>query len=168
MEATFPEPTELAATDAVGSKLERYKILLKQALDKQDKYETSKSLTFRLILGQCTSVLKGKLDSHATFNDLQKANDVVGLMKLLKSEVYSMTSYQYEYWSMQASLSKLVNLTQHNQEGLAIAQLEATEEVCGLMIPEKYRDKTRGEQVVARDKLLACIYNTQRTCPKII
>jgi hypothetical protein len=163
VEAKFPEPDELE--EAKGSnKLERHRILLKQALDKQDKYEVSNSLTFRLILGQCTLVLKGKLDSNANFKELQKASNVAGLMKLLKSEVYSTTSNQYEFWLMQASLSKLVNLTQFEQEGLAsyskkfIAQLEATEEVCGLIIPEKYRGKTKEEQVVARDKLLACMF----------
>jgi hypothetical protein len=65
---------------------------------------------------------------------------------------------------MQASLSKLVNLTQHESESIAsygkkfVAQLEATEEVSGLLIPAKYRDKTQEEQAVARDKLLACMF----------
>jgi hypothetical protein len=163
-EATFPEPNELDPKEAQGSKLERYRILLKQALEKQDKYDTSKGLTFRLILGQCHPVLKQKLESNATFPNLQTTNDVAGLMKLLKSLVYSTDSNQYEFWSMQASLSKLVNLTQLDTEGLAsygkrfLAQLEATEEVNGFLIPDKYRTKTAAEQQVARGKLLACMF----------
>lgn len=93
-DATFPEPPELDDADAVGAKLEKYRILLKMALDKQDKYETAKGLTFRLILGQCTVVLQGKVESDATFKDLQKAKDVAGIMKLLEERGVQLKSWR--------------------------------------------------------------------------
>ena len=163
-EATFAEPAELAPDEAKGSKLEKYRILLKMALDKQDKYDTAKGLTFRLIIGQCNVILRGKVENDTKFENLQKGNDVAGLMKLLKSVAYSTVTTQHEFWSMQAALSKLINITQYDNENVPTfgkrftAQLEATEEVFGRIVPPKYQAKTKVEQDAARDQLLACIF----------
>jgi hypothetical protein len=110
-------------------------------------------------------ILRGKIENNTKFKALQKGNDVAGLMKLLKSVAYSTVSTQHEFWSMQAALSKLVNMAQYDEEGVPsygkrfTAQLEATEEVFGrIVLPNKYQAKSKDEQEATRDQLLACMF----------
>ena len=98
------------------------------------------------------------------FEDLQKGNEVAGLMKLLKSVAYSTVTTQHKFWLMQALLSKLINIAQYENETIPsfgkrfTAQLEATEEVFGRIVPPKYQAKTKVKQDAARDQLLACMF----------
>ena len=89
------------------------------ALDKQEKYKGDKARVFRLIVGQCVPMMKSKLEHEPTYSTVETSKDVVELMKLMKKLVYSTTSNQYEFWTMQASLTTLLTLTQHEKEGLA-------------------------------------------------
>jgi hypothetical protein len=162
-EATFPEPPDLPDDQAKGAKLEKYKIQLKMALDEEKKYKSDKARVFRLIMGQCVPLMRSKLENEPTFKTLEQNKDVAGLMKLMKSLVYSTTSHQYEFWTMQASLTTLLTLKQHEKEGIAtfgkrfLAQLEATELVWGKLIPTKYSAKTDDEKTKAMHKFLACV-----------
>ena len=134
------------------------------ALDKQDKYDTAKGLMFRLIIGQCNMILQGKVENDTKFEALQKGNDIAGLMKLLKSVAYSTATTEHEFWLLQVSLSKLINIAQYENESVPsfgkrfTAHLEATEEVFGRIVPPKYQAKTKVEQDAARDQLLACLF----------
>jgi hypothetical protein len=163
-EATFPEPADLPDADAKGTKMEKYKIQLKMALDKQEKYKADKARVFRLIVGQCVPMMRAKLEAEPTYPNLEASKDVAGLMKLMQTLVYSTTGNQYEFWTMQASMTTLLTLTQHPQESLAnfgkkfMAQLEATELVHGQLIPTKYQGKTDAEKKVAMNKYLACVF----------
>ena len=163
-EGDFPEPTDLPDAEAKGTKLEKYRIQLKMILDKQEKYRADKARVFRLIVGQCVPMMKTKLEHSPTYKTLESAKDVIGLMKVMKTLVYSTTSDQYEFWTMQATLTTLLTLTQHDGENIAtfgkkfMAQLEATELVWGTLIPQKYKVKTDYEQSAAMNKFLACVF----------
>ena len=163
-EATFTEPADLPETEAKGTKLEKYKIQLKMVLDEQKKYKSDKACVFRLIVGQCVPLMKNKLENEATFKTLEAGKDVVGLIKLMKTLVYSTSNHQYEFWTMQASLTTLLTLKQHEKEGVAsfgkkfLAQLEATELVWGKLTPTKYAGATDDEQAKATNKFLACAF----------
>jgi hypothetical protein len=162
-EGTFTEPPDLPDADAKGAKLEKYKIQLKMVLDKQEKYKADKARVFRLIMGQCAATMKNKIENEPTFQALEQAKDVAGLMALMKTLVYSTTSQQYEFWTMQASLTTMLTLKQHKKEGMAsfgkkfLAQKEATELVCGKLIPPKYSQATDDEQTKAYNKFMACV-----------
>lgn len=163
-EATFTEPADLSEDDAKGTKLEKYKIQLKMVLDEEKKYKSDKARVFRLIVGQCVPLMKNKLENEPTFKTLEAGKDVIGLTKLMKTLVYSTADHQYEFWTMQASLTTLLTLKQHEKEGVAsfgkkfLAQLEATELVWGKLIPSKYSGGTDIEQAVAMNKFLACAF----------
>jgi spore coat polysaccharide biosynthesis predicted glycosyltransferase SpsG len=118
-EGDFPEPADLPDEAAKGTKLEKYRIQLKMALDKQEKYNANKAQLFRLIAEQCVPMMRSKLEHKPTYNTVETSKDVVELMKLMKKLVYSTNSNQYEFWTMQASLTTLLTQTQHGKEGLA-------------------------------------------------
>jgi hypothetical protein len=93
-EGDFPKPANLPDEAAKGTKLEKYRIQIKMALDKQEKYEGDKARVFRLIMGQCVPVMRSKLEHEPTFSTVEISKNVVELMKNL---VYSTTSNQYEF-----------------------------------------------------------------------
>lgn len=158
-ETEHDEPDD-PGEDATKGEIERYKMLLKMSLDDERLYLQNKSKVFRIIVGQCVSVLRNKIESLDGYAVLVEEDDVVGLLVKLRELIYSTENVQYEYWTMQASLKNLLNMSQQGKESLAgyskrfMAQLEVTEEVWGPLRPET----NTGDSEESRNKFLACVF----------
>ena len=63
--------------------------------------------------------MKNKLEAMREYSELEKKDDVVRLLKMIKELSYSSTEVRYEYWSMTTMLSKLVNICQGDTETMA-------------------------------------------------
>lgn len=160
-EAVFSEP--IAPKDASNrAEMEKYKMLLGRWIDDEKEYRRDKSKVFRVIMTQSTTAMQNKIESLPEYKQMEKDDDVLALLKRMKQLVYSTDKAQYEYWTMQATMRKLTNLTQHEKETLTdfykrfLNQLEATEAVWGDMTPMKMNGKK--EQDAAREKYLACVF----------
>jgi hypothetical protein len=145
--------------------VERYKMLLKMCLEKQEKYQTAKSKVFKIIVGQCKASMRNKLEALAVYEKLEEEDDVAGLMEEIRKLVYATDNTQFQYWRMQASWKTLVNMKQGDREALQVfatrflKQVESTEEVWG----ELYSRNLSGENIdkvqkPARDAFLACLF----------
>jgi len=162
-EATFTEPNTPADT-ATRAEMKRYEMKLRMVFDKEEQYHSDKAKLFRVIMGQCTTAMKNKVESTAGYDELEKNDDVIGLLKVLKSHAYTTDNVQYEYWIMQASMRKLIEMKQEPRESLSafakrfLAQLEVTEDVWGMLIPHKMKGKPTADQEAARNKYLACVF----------
>ncbi len=162
-EPTFNEPTAPADT-ATKAEFEKYKMQLKMVFDEWKQYEKDKAKVFQIILGQCHAAMKNKVEGLSEFADLQKKDDVSGLLGKMKELVYSTTSVQYEYWTMQAPMRKLLTMHQSPGESLEsfsrrfLSQQEVTEDVWGKMVPSKMKGKPSAEQEAAKSKYLACVF----------
>jgi hypothetical protein len=145
--------------------VERYKILLKMCIEKQEKYRQDKAKVFLIIMGQCKPAMRNKLEALKKYETLEEEDDVAGLMEEIRVLVYATDNTQYEYWKMQASMKTLVNLRQGEKEALQVfatrflKQVESTEEIWGELYPRiKVGESIEGVQKPARDAFLACLF----------
>lgn len=152
------EPTEPREVSVTEVRLKKYDRELTEYLRENAKYKEHKSKVF-VIRGQCTLNMKNKLESMPTYEELEKKDDVVGLLKLLKDLTFTTTDVQYEHWAMVESLKKAVNMEQEDGEGLAgyyrrfWIQIDATEAQWGSLVPTNL-----GNDDETRDKFLACLF----------
>ena len=162
-EATFDEPDEPDDEDS-KAQMEKHRMLLKMHFEEEKQYKRDKARLFRIILGQCLPSMRNKVEALPEYSDLEKDDDVVGLLTKMKDLVYSTDNNQYEYWTMQASVRKFVNLEQGPKESLEnfgnrfLDQQDMTEKVWGQLIPMKMKGKATAEQEEARGKFLACLF----------
>jgi len=89
---------------------------------------------------------------------------VIGLLNKMKDLAYTTDNVQYEFWTMQAAMSRLVSMRQDPRESLNnfckrfLGQLDVTEDVWGKLIPNNMKGKKAEEQEKARNKYLACVF----------
>ena len=55
--------------------------------------------------------MKSKLNSDPEYGDLEKKNDVVGLMKKLKNMAFMVDGVQYSYWTRMLMLNASVHFS---------------------------------------------------------
>jgi hypothetical protein len=145
-EPKFKEPDD-PGKDATPAQVRKYEILFKKNLEKEEKYLMEKSKAFRLIMGQCSTAMRNKLESLGEHPDLEENDNITGLLSKMNELVYSTGNDQYEYWVMQSAITKLVTLRREPKESLNHyynrfnGQLESTEKVWGLLIPSIMKGK---------------------------
>ena len=163
----FDEPQ---APAGVGDKppsmaeLERFKMKLKQVLDKQERFDQDKGRLFRELASLCDTAMQHKSQSHEKYKELEKDHDVTGLMSLYKELVYSTDNSQEQYWVMAEQMSTLCNLYQTRKETLADfwnrwdGQRKVTEAIYGPLIPSIMKGKATEQQERARDAFLSRLF----------
>ena len=162
-EAVFTEPT-IPPDDKDRAAMEKYKMLLRNWIDDEKDYLKEKSKIFRVIMSHCTPAMKNKVENIPEFTKLEADDDVIALLGKMKELVYSTDKAQYEFWTMQAAMRKLINLKQGANENLTdfnrrfLDQQEVTEVVWGQMTPQLLKDKSDDVQTAARDRYLACLF----------
>lgn len=161
-EATFPEPPE-PKEDASRAAMEKYKMLFRMSIEDKKQYDKDKSRMFRIIMGQCKLSMKNKIESMAEYPKLEEDDDVVGLLAMMKQVAFSAEKVQYEFWTKQAMMRKLITMKQDKESITGfhkrfMAQLEVTEQAWGKLIPHEMKGKPTAEQEAARDKFLACVF----------
>ena len=89
-EAVFEEPDDLGADNVTTrGDLEKYRADLYTFRRGKKNYIDDKAKVFGLIMGRCHPTMKSKVESDQDFPDLEKNDDVVGLLKKLKKLAYS-------------------------------------------------------------------------------
>jgi hypothetical protein len=162
-ETEFEDP-KMPAENAKRPEIELFRMKMSRKLDKEEQYMNDKGKVFGIVVRQCHVTLKNKIENHEDYDQMEKEGDVIGLLKLIKEIIYGTENNQYEYWTMQASVCKLLSMSQGSKESLLnfgkrfVAQLKVTEEVWGKMIPYKMKGKPTEEQENARSKYLACVF----------
>jgi hypothetical protein len=134
-EAVFEEPDDLGADNVTTrGDLEKYRADLYTFRRGKKNYIDDKAKVFGLIMGRCHPTMKSKVESDQDFHDLEKNDDVVGLLKKLKKLAYSTGNNQYSYWVIHEQMRKFMTLWQDPRESLPnfgvrfIAQQEVMEE----------------------------------------
>jgi len=95
---------------------------------------------------------------------METDDDIIALLGKMKELAYSTDKTQYEFWTMQAAMRKLINLRQGTKENLTdfhkrfLDQQEVTEIVWGQMVPHNMKGKSSNEQAKARGRYLACLF----------
>ena len=162
-ETTFQEPTAVDEKDPWSTK-KKYELQLKQHMDNEKNYARDKAKCFRVIMAQCEPAMRNTIENIDSYDKMEEDDDVIKLLKKIIELVYSTGTTQYEYWVMQASVRKLITMTQDEKESLTdfhnrfVAQQEVSESVWGKMIPQVKLSETADKQEEARQSLLACVF----------
>ena len=152
-----PKVTKEAATSPFA--LKKYDTELRRYYNKLDKYEEHKAKVFIIIKGQCTLKTKNQIESMKDYADIQKTDDVIKLLKCLKELAFTTVEVQYEYWTLQQSMRKLLTMRQQENEGLPsfykrfINEVDVTETQWGTLVPTKIGNDTK-----TRNKFLTCVF----------
>jgi hypothetical protein len=139
-------------------------MMLSMSYKKAEQYEQEKAQLFRVIIGQCKLVLKTKVESLPKFKEMDEADDVLGLLGLIETQVYNTDNVQYDYWTMQATMRTLLSMRQKPKELLGefakrfLAQQEMTERIWGKLVPSKMKGKNSDVQDKSRLQFLACVF----------
>ena len=158
-ETEFKEPRD-PGSRATKGQLEKYKMELRIYLEDGKRYQRQKGRVFLIILGQCTAAMKNKLEGLPEYKELEKNDDVKGLLEKIKALVYSTDNVRFEYWNMMVAMKKLHLLNQGPKETMAnycarfLAQVDVTEEEWGPLTPARKRE-TIPEEEETQDELTA-------------
>ena len=162
---TEPTPPKVKKGDDVSpGEMDGFKIKLRMVIDQQRDYDRNKSKVLRLIMQQCSTAMKNKVEGSPEHPELEEKDDVIGLLKLIEQFAFSTENVQYEFWTQQASMRTLLTMQQQPKESLAnyerrhTAQTEVTETVCGKLILHKYSKEKPDEQEKVRNKLLSAAF----------
>jgi hypothetical protein len=167
-EATFDEPEAPTAKEVKEdpSTMEVYKEEQRHYRKETEKYKEDKAKVFVIILGQCTEVTKGKLQSDKTkFEQLEVDYDVAGLLKQLKMMAFGDGGDQNKVWSLQLALRRLTAINQGPSESVTryykrfIGASEVIEEQWGDFVPPKLvSGNSAADKAAARGKIMSMIF----------
>ncbi len=132
-----------------------------QIKDKKTHNE-NKCKAFGIVLEQCKEITKSAVKSDPTFDTLERKDDVVGLLNLIRNLCYGTDSKRYKSWTQQALLRRTIGFGQLQGESLQkyatnfIEQVRVLEESFGPFVPtidlittvELTREIGEGEDVV--------------------
>lgn len=120
-EKDFPEPKPpVTASDKKDQvKLARYKEKLSSNTRDKKEYIDRKAKVFAVILGQCTREMISRLEANPSFADIEKTDDVIGLLDMLKATSHSKADVQEPYWALQQDVRRLTALNQGKHETVA-------------------------------------------------
>ena len=90
----------------------------KRQLDKKEEYEKDKCKAFGIIMGQCLELTKEVVKADKSFKVLEEADNVKGLLALLRDLCYGTDKKRYVCWIQQTQLRRAVTLTQQPTESL--------------------------------------------------
>ena len=165
---TFPEPAEPAGDKPEDkpstAQIEKYKMQLKMSMEKEEKFTQDKGRLFRSIKSLCSPALQHKLEANKNYPPLDDANDLRGLMNLIKEIVYGTDEGKAPYWKMQAAMVKLHTIYQQDRKSTGDfhdrfnAQLKVTESIWGPLIPSVMKGKPTGQQDEAREAYIARLF----------
>ena len=169
------EPTAPVApeteTRTVAAALRKYDKEIDHYLKDLKQYKKNKGIVFVVIMGQCSPAMKNKLKSMSEFKQLDKDNDVIGLLKLIKNLTHAKVDIQYEHWCAMQSVRKLLLIQQHEREDLTayydrlVANRDVAEEQWGKLLPTKLVSDSTDEDEV-RNRFQACIFLAGADKPK--
>ena len=88
------EPEEVKppkdSTDTIA--MEEWKMKYKMRAEQEREYRTFRAAMFSLILGQCTQLMKDKLQAKPTYDDIKKKRDGIALLALIKQTTFTYDS----------------------------------------------------------------------------
>jgi hypothetical protein len=108
----FTEPADLAATGVSAAR----KRLWERQVDKLGKRESyleeNMKTIYSLVWGQCTEIMRQRLEALPSFNTMSTKGDSIGLLKAIKSLVYNFQSQKYLPHSLHLAAQQFYNCKQ--------------------------------------------------------
>ena len=122
---------------------------------------------FVIIKGQCSLMMKNKVESMTDYKKWEEDDDVIGLLNGLKELSFSTVDIQYEYWIVSQSLKSVMTMRQQDKESLNgyykrfINLVDVAEIQWGTLVPTKI-----GMDDAMRNKFLTCTFLAGVDCKR--
>lgn len=161
----FTKPSAPTGKDPALGKVTEYKADLANYHKEQKQYQDDKEKVFSVILGQCTVVVKTRLEQDEDFREIEERSDVVSLLGKLKEMAFGTGGVQEPMWALQTVTRRLAAINQGQTESLSHYYkrfkdiVEVVEAQWGEYYPSKLVDNTVGDdKAKVRKKYLACVF----------
>ena len=121
--------------------LRKFELDYKRQLDKMEDYQKDKCKAFGIILGQCRELTREVVKADKSYKDLEKSDDVAGLLGLLHDLCYGTDKKRYEKWIQQAQFRRAVTFSQQPTKSLQkfatnfMEQVKTLEDISGPLVP---------------------------------
>ena len=139
----FPEIPVPSGSKVPPAVLKKYEMDYKRQLDQKEDFEKDMCKAFGIILGQCRELTKEVVKSDKSYKALERADNVTGLLSLLRDLCYGTNKKRYARWIQQAQLRRTVNFSQQTTETIQqfganfVEQVKTYEDLCGPLVPVK-------------------------------
>ena len=74
----------------------------KRLLERKEDFQKDKCKAFGIVLGQCRQLTKEVVKADKTFRAIEKADDVTGLLSIIRDLCYGTDKKRYVPWVQQA------------------------------------------------------------------
>ena len=129
------------------------------------KYREQKSRVFVIIMGQCTTAMKHKVEGSKGYDEMETNDDVVALLQLIKDLSFTNTNVQYPFFAVADQWRRVGLLHQFKDEPITtyynrwMAHVEALESQYGPLVPNELVDDTNGiDKPEAGQRFKACLF----------
>lgn len=164
-EPTAPQP--LKTDEQMNADWKKYEKALDRYNKKMDLYEENKSKVFIVIMGQCTPLMRHKVEGHDKFEKMEEDDDVIELLALIKSYSYASADVQYSYWIATLQFRHMGNIVQTEAENIPafykrwMTALQVLEAQYGALVPSAIvKREARVDDTAAAEKFMnkACMF----------
>ena len=115
-ETMFTEPKPPRKDESTQGPLEKFKMELTIFHKDSKEHKDQKSKAFVIIMGQCSQAVKSKVENDMDFQELEKNDDVVGLLNKLREFAFSAGGVQHPHWTLQKVVQDLTCMSQGPKE----------------------------------------------------
>ena len=143
--------------------MEEFKILLGEYNKEMRRYDTDKGKVFGVIMGQCTQVVKNKLEQETDFVKWRQDADVIKLIETLKKYAFLAGDHQEPTWSLMLAMRSVAGINQGQDESLLkyftrfVALMKVVQTQWGGFFPPKLVSGDATEEVI-QNKFHACVF----------
>jgi hypothetical protein len=108
----FTEPADLAATGVSAARKRLWERQVDELGKRESYLEENMKTIYSLVWGQCTEIMRQRLEALPNFNTMSTKGDSVGLLKAIKSLVYNFRSQKYLPHSLHLAAQQFYNCKQ--------------------------------------------------------
>ena len=129
VEKVFIKPTYPTGDTANDEKKAVWNKEYDQYMKKMDIYEEQKAQVFVVIIGRCTTAMLNRIEKLGTYEDLEKDHNVVGLLKVIKQQIFDANEKKYICVRTVVNWKQLMRCKQNDNEDL----IDYYHRFCGLI-----------------------------------
>lgn len=143
--------------------MEEYKILMQEYRKELKHYDGDKGRVFGVIMGQCTEVVKNKLEAEKDFVKWRQDADVVSLLEKLKEYAFLAGDHQEPNWALMQAMRSVAGVNQGQTERLVKyyirfkSLMDVVETQWDGFYPPKLVSGNATKEVI-RNKFQACVF----------
>ena len=135
------EEIQVPGKNPGAGKMKKFELDYNSQMKDKKVHNENKCKAFGIILEQCKGITKSAVKADPSFDTLERKDDVVGLLALIRNLCYGTDSKRYISWTQQALLRRTIGFYQLQGESIQnyaanfLEQVRVLEESYGTFVP---------------------------------